>query len=230
MEPERSWRSSNLGAWCAACVGLLMLVASLALLVFEARPYFTSGLRLDQKIAAVSTGQLEPGLSFNSQTLVLDDCRQVLTAVRVRVMAASDKAPLAGHCAVVSRFVADRSPLNSYARYVQALAAVSSGREAELADSLLASQRTAPWEAWLAGLRIELAARYFDLLPEPAQTAYKSDLTAAASSSGSLSSVVAAYRRYAGQRQMITAAVEQLPAAMQSAFLSQVRSSNRVTP
>lgn len=230
MERERNWRSSNLGAWCAACVSLLMLVASLALLVFEARPYFTSGLRLDQKIAAISSGQLEPGLSFNSQTLVLDDCRQVLTSVRVRVMAGADKSPLVNHCAAVSGAVAARSPLNAYARYVEALAAASSGQTGELAENLVASQRTTPWEAWLAGLRVELAGRYFDLLPEAAQTAYRSDLTAAASSGQSLPAVVDAYRRYAPQRQMITAAVEQLPAPMQSAFVSQVRSSNQVSP
>ncbi|WP_439600196.1 hypothetical protein [Devosia sp.] len=230
MKRESNGGASNLGAWCAACVGLLMLVASLALLVFEARPYFTSGLRLDQKIAAISSGQLEPGLSFNSQTLVLDDCRQVLASVRVRVMAGADKAPLVNHCAAVSRAVAERSPLNSYARYVEALAAASSGQTGELGEYLLASQRTAPWEAWLAGLRVELAARYFDLLPDVAQAAYRSDLTAAASSNQSLPAVLDAYRRYVPQREMITVAVERLPAPMQSAFVSQLRSTSQVSP
>ena len=226
MERKQSWNSSKLGAWCAGSVSLLMLVASLALLVLEARPYFTSGLRLDQKIAAISSGQLEPGLSFSSQTLVLDDCRQVLTSVKVRVMPSANKAPLEQHCSTVSRLIADRSPLNSYARYILALTAGSSGRGAELSDDLQASQRTAPWEAWLAGLRVELAARSFDQLTEAAQTAYRSDLTAAASSRLSLPYVVEAYGGYAAQHELITAAVEQLPPAMQSAFINQVRSSS----
>lgn len=207
----------------------MLAVAGAVTAYYEIRPFFVSGPSIEEKLAALTLRDLEPGPSELSHRSVLDDCYRSLDSIAARASPPAAWQHLLQRCEDLAVGMTAAGPANSYAWLVGAVVAAEKGEVDELNRKLLASQATAPSEGWLAQLRVRLAEEHLQSLDEAAQTAHRSDLELLVFSNRGLPDLVSRYLEDPAFRSRMTRIVEDMPAAAQSRFIAAVRRAGKVS-
>lgn len=172
--------------------GALIAAASVTLFL-EVSPYFVSGITVPAKIAAISSGQMRPGPSFDSQRMVLDDCYVAMNSLQLFAGPTSQRLRIAQQCASLAGGIADGAPTTAYAFLVGAVAAAALGDIAAMNADLGRSQRLAPREAWLAQARATLGEAQLENLDDSTRAGHTRDLGLLASSAKYGGAIVTRY-------------------------------------
>ena len=214
------------GPWVLLTVAAALMVGSAITAYAEFMPLLKIGTVMDQKVASLAAELVVPGPSYRSKFRVLDDCNAALNSLEGNLLAPEPRQSLLNNCKSVARMVLAEEPTYSLAWYVDALAAEGLGDDATISTSLAQSQRMTPRQEWLARSRAILAERHMATLSAEAEEAYHQDLALLVQSRLGAAWVAQRYVTDPEFREMITAIVEQLPAAAQRQFLSAVRSAS----
>jgi len=209
----------------AAAFALTCMAALTALAEFM--PYLRSGTLVDQKVAVLAQGVVEPGPSYRSERMVLADCSVALDSQAGGALPDDQWLNLVQHCQTIAQDITASEPTFSFAWYVAARAAEGLGDGAQMTASLVRSQSTAPRQAWLALSRAKLADRNLDVLDATAFEVYEKDLAVLVESNVSLPWLGARYLESEAFRQRITAVVETLSAENQRRLIYAVRAAGR---
>lgn len=199
---------------------IAVTAAAATTLFLEARPYFVSGIAIPVRLAAITSGALRPGPSFDSQKLVLDDCYVSMGSMLAKASPTSTRIRLFQQCGTLALRVTDASPTHAYAWLVGAMAAAGLGDAAGLSAGLARSQALAPHEAWLAVARVDLGETHLAQLDEPARRAHDSDIALLVSSSSHADGIVRRYLDDPEFRARLEAILSRLPAATQRRFVA----------
>ncbi len=172
------------------------------------------------RVDAITSGELRPGPSFDSQRFVLDDCYVAMRSLYAQAAPTSERLRLLQQCAALSARIAEAAPTNAYAHLVQAMAAVGLGDTATMNAAFARSQRLAPREAWLAQARAAFGEDHLDRLDAAAIAAQEADLGVLAASSRYSDAIVARYLDDPGFRDRLATVLARLPAADQQRFVA----------
>ena len=197
-----------------------LVAAAATTLYLEARPYFISGIPVPVRVAAITSGELRPGPSFDSQRFVLDDCYVAMDSLYARVAPTTERLRLLQQCASLAARITEAAPTSAYAHLVQAIAAAALGDAAGLNAGLAQSQRLAPREGWLAEARATFAETQLGRLDAAAGAGQAADLGTLAASTRYSGPIVARYIDDPQFRERLAAILAQLPEADQRRFLS----------
>lgn len=208
--------------WVATCAGV---AAAAALVLFlEASPYFLSGLSAEAKLEAIVHRGLEPGLSFESQEMVLDDCYSASLSLLARASPTPVRAKLIDRCQEIAGQITAATPSHGYAWFVAAALAAESGDGALLNSALLRSHRSSPNELWLAEARVTLGELHLASLGSEALAGHDRDVSSVVSSNRLSPEMAELYIGNEGFRGRVNELLAALPTNVQRRFISQVRS------
>jgi hypothetical protein len=213
----QGWRLPTL-LGCGACFGLI--AAASTALYLEAQPYFVSGTSISARVAAIASGELRPGPSFDSQRIVLDDCFVVMNSLYIQAAPTTTRLNLVQRCAELAAGVVDLSPTSAYAHFVRAVASAALGDDKGLNAGLTQSQRLGPREGWLAQARVTFAESHLDKLDQAGAAGHTADLGTVAVSVRYSGPIIARYFEDSAFRTRLSAIVSKLPEADQSRFVS----------
>ena len=191
----------------------------------ELQPFFVGQTGLDRIINMVDPSAVS-GLSVSSQNEALLDCADTLKALNSLVImyrSDDDRAVLAPNCLKLADAIGAKSPSNSYAWQVGAMAAAQQQDWAGMNERLSLSQRTGKTEQWVAELRVTLAESNYDRLDAATLVGNDSDLRMLVASTRGIRAIAFHYVDDASFRARIVDLVETLPAADQQRFVSTVR-------
>lgn len=200
---------------------------SLFLFSMEMRPFVNPRFAELKSEGVVSQAALGHGVSSYSKEIIMKDCLQGLIVLAQSEMFDIKNAMLAEKCRLRSAQVAEKTPTDSFAWAVNALASALLGKTELLNTALVASQKVGPNEQWIARRRVEIAEMFLVSLDAAARSAHDADLTLLA---GSYRGVRYLARRYVTNpdfRSRITTVVEKLPADQQRMFLANIRRAMR---
>jgi hypothetical protein len=214
----------TIGLWPAVVVATTLTLGSATVAYREFVPLLEGGTTLSGKLAALSAAPIEPGPSFRSKLLVVDDCAAAMNSFALAALDAEAQTRVFQHCRAVATAIVEEAPTYSYAWYVVALASEAEYDLTAMEQALLQAQTTSPHQEGLAYHRLILAFRHFNDLGQAAQHALASDVTVAARSERGLIWLAKRYLADPDSRALMISAIERTPANVQRRFLSAVNS------
>src|SRR5690606_11307675 len=167
----------TIGLWPAVVVATTLTLGSATVAYREFVPLLEGGTTLSGKLAALSAAPIEPGPSFRSKLLVVDDCAAAMNSFALASLDAEAQTRVFQHCRAVATAIVEEAPTYSYAWYVVALASEAEYDLTAMEQALLQAQTTSPHQEGLAYHRLILAFRHFNDLGQAAQHALASDVT-----------------------------------------------------
>lgn len=204
-------------------VALVLAGSGAAAAWFEAKAYFSAGILPRERFDALAAGPADPGLSYPSHSLALQNCLEAMTSIFAATQPRKVRAAVAANCLVTADGITAQEPSNTLGWYVGALAANGTGDTAGMIERLRQAQITGPSEQWIVERRVDLAEDHLAALPPDVLAAHDRDLTLLAQSQRGVASIARRYVRQADFRDRITALVEKLPDWQQGRFLEYVR-------
>lgn len=182
-----------------------------------------------QQFETLATDGPELGFSSLSDRLVLDACRDALTAIFGRLQPSILRAKVAKNCYAISGGISRAQPSASYAYFISALAQFEMQNFPSFNENYILSQKTGANEMWLARSRFALGKRAVSHMSSTAQTSHDNGIFVLVQSQRGLHIIAKYYVQTPELRESIAAIVEELPEANQRRFLSAVDAELRVS-
>lgn len=190
---------------------------------YELAPYFTGGTDSQARYQALVDGDTVIGISSFSHRVVLNGCLEATNSIYGRLQSAERRNAVIAHCRAEAADITERTPSNGFAWLMLARLAGLTGDITEMNRDLAMSRATAPFEQWVAELRVDLAEnRLADLSPEN-QAGNNEDLAMLVQTRRGIATIAHRYVREQDFRQRITDIVETLPEEDQARFVDNVR-------
>jgi hypothetical protein len=167
---DRQW------LWGLALGAGLLLIGGAYAAMREAPGFFSASWNERATLSALSTGMIEPAFSPQSQQSYFYACRIALTSISGRAQPSATRQNIAAQCLANADQVAAASPDLAIAWYTGALAASIAGDWPGMNQRLRQAYLTAPFEQWVAELRIDLAEDNYSHLDPDLEALHNTDL------------------------------------------------------
>jgi hypothetical protein len=207
-------------------LALALVGAGIAAAVVEIGPYFVAGYDSRDKAAALESGVLRPGLSFDSEELVLEDCAVAMRSLLLRASPTERRRQVLSNCLAIADGIVAGAPGMAHAWLVGARAAAELGDDAGLASRLATGRERSPNEGWLAQARVALAEDNIARLQPSDLAGHRNDIAVLIAGNRFADAVIARYLREPGFRDRVRAALETLPTKVQRRFLDRLRAAS----
>lgn len=161
--------------------------------------------------------------SLQADYAVIDACLRLVLSVKARVLPPRERRARAFACQAAIGSIVKSAPTNAYGHYALAEMAHVLGQEEAMLAGLRASYASAPYEAWIAMQRVELAETVLARLPAALLAAHRHDLAVLLQSARGMGPVIERYKRDPAFRPRLTAILEQLPNETQRRFLQRLQ-------
>jgi len=188
----------------------------------ELRPFSSLAVSDREKFGALEAKLVHPGLSYYSESLVLDACLNAMTSIYGRLQSQERRVAVAGRCHDLAADITAKSPTLSYAWMIEARAAQELGDGAERERTLLRSQATAGSEIWLAELRFQLFEDGLEDMAPEVQANADRDLLLLLGTMRGRATVIRRFIQVPASRERITQIVERLPEDLKARFLDEM--------
>ena len=164
----------------------------------------------------------DSGFSTLADRIVLDACRDALSAIFGRLQPSTLRSKVAKNCYEISDRISYAQPVASYAYFISALAQFEMKDFQSFNKNYISSQKTGANEMWLARFRFALSKRGVSHMSFATQSSYDADISVLIQSQSGLHLIAEYYVQTPDLREGIAILVEKLPEADQRRFLSAV--------
>jgi len=201
-------------------VCLSALCASLMATEYRSAIFYRSSPEM--QIRALAGGDVDLGTvsSWRSKKEVLSACAMTGVSFGFGLLPEAPQRQVREACAGLAQEVLKRSPTTGLAHLVLAQGADDDEMRSK---TLVVAQATSPLEAFQVKLRTTVALKHSDGLNANALSAVQTDVALLLSADWGRRWLASAYLAEDSNRQILTAAVEKVPASDQSAFLAVLR-------
>jgi hypothetical protein len=159
------------------------------------------------------------GQSTEYDKAVLSDCLLSLNSIAYDPRARVRAKALSRSCHSLATAIIEKSPVNTFAWLVRAVAAASVGDTKAMEESILASRSFGPREPWIAYLRIRLTESNLEKVGPQTKLAQKLDFETLLMSPTGIVNVAKIYIDDPSARSKISEAVSKTPDRIQAFFL-----------
>src|SRR5690606_33940252 len=145
----------------------------------EAAPNLRGGATAIGRVAAMPDGSASVGLTLLSQHTALLDCEQTLRSAQsleMRYLTEDRRQRLTDICADMAGNILARSPADSFAWLVAALAAAQRGDNDAFNQAFIRSYDNGRHEGWLANMRVTAAESHLEALLPAAMALHEQDI------------------------------------------------------
>ena len=133
----------SLSLWLVLAISSSLAIGSAFSAFRELTPFLENTGSIESKFDALSAGSLQPGLSFYSKKIILEDCNYTLNSVSILMIDETIQNKIRKNCEEVASSIVSDAPTFSYAWYVKALAGKPASDPKDFETALLQSRRTA---------------------------------------------------------------------------------------
>lgn len=211
----------------ALCLGIAVSTGALAWQEFLA----IKSTRLSSSTLILNAANDAPrppiGLGYRTRTAQLDNCALAQTELIASLMPQRYMGLLAEDCILTADEALKGMPAFGVAQVAKAASFATLGDVPKLREALIASQLASPYEGWLAGRRLALAAAQYEKLDDATRSALANDIAVLAGDAELVGSLAALYVRFEPARSWIENVVETQDESVQASFLRALRSAGR---
>lgn len=203
--------------------GFSLFVVSSIAIVAEARPFVAGAGNGEDRFEAIYLNKMKRGISQLSARMVLDSCSQAVTSIYGRFEPLDRREIVLANCLAQVEGTVQSMPTYGLAWFVGALLAAEQGDFANMNEKLLRAYWAAPYEQWIAELRVNLSELHLERLDDTYLDLHRRDLAMIVQNSRGISKIANRWVIDPDFRARITEIVEQLPEESQVKFVGRVR-------
>jgi hypothetical protein len=204
-------RPSIAGSLAVALLGGALLLGGLFAVRAEVIPFVSPSGESLTRIEDLADGHVETGLSLLAQQMTLNDCRTAATSVAGLAQPTAVRRAMLATCQRAADEIAAASPTFSLAWTTGALVAAEAGDMDGFNSRLLRARLTAPYEHWLAEIRIGLAEDHYTDLDATNRAGHDDDIRAMLATTSGIDTMAMRYVLREDFRDRIIGIVETMP-------------------
>lgn len=202
--------------------GLLLLIAAGYAGVKEISSYIYGSGTIRAKVEDYSMGNVDPGISIQSQTAYLLDCDLVMNSIVGRAQPTESRIRTLAACLAGATNIAKASPSFALAWVISATALAYKADWERFKVVLRYAYRSARSEQWLAKMRVGLAERHLQHYDEQLLQLHQNDLALLLSTPDGRAFLAPRYKTWEAAREQIDLILNDVPETWRDRFLRAV--------
>lgn len=213
----------------SAILFLLGAIGSATIFSWELRPFLAPPIEATEDAKLYAFEEFSTGLSSYSKEVVMKDCLFGLLGYSDIQLLYAPARNVVEKCFDRATQVVSRTPSDSFAWFVKAVASSRLIRTEAFNEALQNSQKTAPNEQWIARERFAITEFYLPRASAETMATHETDLALLVKSYRGVKLIARRYVSTPDFRARITAIVEKLPPSEQRRFVSNIKAAMRET-
>ena len=204
----------------------LAIISGFAFLI-EIKPFLASNTSPTARFNILEKNNVTASLSLSANRLKLNNCLEALAGPIGMAQPTSRRKNVLTSCQKLARNITKSMPTHAFAYYIGAFASAELRQYETFNFQVVASQKTAPNEQWLAELRVDLVEDKREYINTQTNLSQNKDLTLLAKSAKGVKSIANRYVKQPKFRERITSLVETLSPNEQREFIRNVKTAAR---